>query len=101
MRNDFIGTVGVDVFVVEACEERAAVNIPELVLDGIDTGGLIRLAFCNTSNDIHPRYNSPQAIFLANMVATRAERFFPADREFLGVEECAEEFPSRRHLITF
>lgn len=69
------------------------------MLDLRNTRRDIRARFSNTSNNVKPSHNSPQAVFLTDMVTTCAERFFTADGKLVSVEESTEEFPARRDFV--
>ncbi len=93
--NDLVRTVGVDILIIVACEESAAVDVPEIMLNRADTRYLpFTVLFRHTGNDIQPCNHSPKAIFLADVVGACTERFFPTNGHFLGVKKIAEELPA-------
>lgn len=100
--DDFFGAVAGDAFVVVAGEEGAAVYLPEILLDGGDAGGFIVVGCSilgDAGDDVQPGDDGPEAIFLADVVAPRAEGFFAADAHLLRVHEGAKEFPACRHFV--
>lgn len=97
--DDLVGAVRVDVLVVVAREEGAAVRLPEVQLDLLDAGLGARVGLAQARDDVQPRHDGPHAVLLADVVAARAEAFLAADAELVRVEERAEELPPRRHLV--
>lgn len=97
--DDLARTLAVDVLEVVAGEEGAAVGLPELVLDGCNAGGLVRLLLGDTGNDVQPSHNSPHTVLLADVVATCAEALLATDRNLLLIEQVAEELPAGGHLV--
>lgn len=97
--DDLVSTLAIDVLVVVASEEGAAVSLPELVLDRGNAGGLAGLLLGDTSNDVQPSDNSPQTVLLADVVATSAEALLATDGHLLLIEEVAEELPTGGDLV--
>ena len=96
--DDLVGAVAVDVLVVVAGEESAAVGLPEVVLDGGDAGGL-GLVLGNTGDDVQPGNNSPDTVLLADVVAASSETLLATDGDLLVVEQVAEELPASGDLV--
>src|SRR5690606_10312967 len=93
--NKLLGTLAVDVFVVVASKEGAAILLPEFVLNAGNRG---LFAFGqrrgNTSNNVEPGNNCPKTVLLTDVVGSSAERLFTANRKLLCVKQSAEELPA-------
>ena len=92
--NQFVGPVALNTLVIVSREKRAAVDLPELVLNRRDAGGLAALCLGHAGNNVQPGNNGPDAVLLANMVASRAETLLAANGHLLVVKQVAEELPA-------
>lgn len=97
--DDLVGAIRVDIFIVVASEESAAVLGPEVLLNLLDGRCHARVLNTQGSNDVQPRDNGPKAIFLTNVVTASSETLLAADGELLCIEEGAEELPAGGHFI--
>ncbi|PAV92438.1 hypothetical protein WR25_05777 [Diploscapter pachys] len=86
-----IGAIALHAFIVMTGVKVAAVGRPVIARDRID-----RLAA--NGEDVEPQQDRPQAVFFPHVVGPSARAFFAADRRHAGVEQIAEELPSRRRL---
>jgi hypothetical protein len=93
-----LGTLGLTALVVVTGEESATVNLPEVLLDGLDAGGLA-LLLTDTGNDVEPCDNGPETILLADVVGTSTERLLTTDVHLVGIEQTAEELPASGDLV--
>lgn len=91
--DDLGGALGINILVIVAGEEGAAVFLPEFILDGRN-GGFLAGVLRDARNDVEPCNNGPETVLLADMVGASAEGLFTADGELVVVEEGAEEFPA-------
>lgn len=97
--NQLVGSVAVHILVVVAREERAAVRLPELVLDRGNAGGLVGLLLGDTGDDVQPGDNGPDTVLLTDVIAASSETLLTADGDLLVIKEVAEELPAGGDLI--
>lgn len=93
-----LSTLGLTALVVVTSEESATVDLPEVLLDRLDAGGLA-LLLTNTSNDVEPCDNGPKTILLTDVVGTSTERLLTTDVHLVGIEQTTEELPASGDLV--
>src|ERR1700712_388644 len=96
--NHFVGTLGVAAFVIIAREECAAVDFPEVHLNGANRWRGFGL-LSNSSDDVEPSNHCPETVLFTDVVATGTETLLSADIHLISIKESTEELPSSGDFI--
>src|SRR5438876_2531714 len=99
MRNNFACASAVHILVIVAGEECAAICVPQILLDRSYAGSAPGFLVRNTSNNVQPRDDSPETVFLTDVVAPRPKALLSTDGHPVRVKQRAEELPSRRNFV--
>lgn len=99
LANDLAGTSRVDIFIVVAGEERAAILSPKVLLDLLNGRSNARVLDAEACNNVQPGNNGPETILFANVVATSAEALLTTYGQLLCIKESAEELPAGGNLV--
>lgn len=99
LTNNLVRSLRVNILIVVASEECSPVLSPEILLNLLDGRSDIGVLDTKSSNDVQPGDNGPEAVLLANVVATSTKTLLAADGELLGVEESTEELPAGGDLV--